>query len=307
MICCHVLPLMKRFRASAPLLVAAVGMIAGNAPAQPPVPAPPTIPLWSGPAPGAQGTADIDIPKLLIFAGKNQVTTGTGVVICPGGGYAHLSMEKEGTDIAKWLNARGVAGFVLQYRLGPKYHHPVELHDAQRALRYVRSHAADYGIAPNRIGIWGFSAGGHLASSTGTHFDSGDPNAADPIDRAGSRPDFMILSYPVITLVGPKTHQGSKKNLLGDNPDPDLARSLSSELQVTAQTPPTFLFTTNGDTTVPAENSIEFYLAMRKAGVPGELHVYQNGPHGVGLALNDPILSSWPQRLEAWLHLRGLL
>ena len=275
--------------------------------AQPPAQAPPTIPLWSGPAPGSQGNADPDVPKLLIFAAKNQVTTGTGVVICPGGGYAHLSMEKEGTDIAKWLNARGVAGFVLQYRLGPKYHHPVELHDAQRALRYVRSHAADYGIAADRIGIWGFSAGGHLASSTGTHFDAGDTNASDPIDRVGSRPDFMILSYPVITLVGPKTHQGSRKNLLGDSPDPDLARSLSSELQVTPQTPPTFLFTTNGDTTVPPENSIEFFLAMRKAGVPGELHVYQNGPHGVGLALNDPILSSWPQRLEAWLRLRKLI
>jgi acetyl esterase/lipase len=263
--------------------------------------------LWNGPAPGAQGTADIDVPKLLIFAPKNQITTGTGVVICPGGGYAHLSMDKEGTDIAKWLNGRGVAGFVLQYRLGPKYHHPVELHDAQRAIRYVRSHAAEYGIAPDRIGIWGFSAGGHLASTTATHFDSGDPGAADTIDRAGSRPDFMILAYPVITLVGPKTHLGSKKNLLGDNPDPELARSLSSELQVTAQTPPTFLFTTDGDKTVPPENSIEFFLAMRKAGVQGELHVYQNGPHGVGLALNDPVLSSWPQRLDAWLRVRGLL
>lgn len=275
--------------------------------AQTPAAAPPTIPLWEGPAPGALGTADIDIPKLLIFASKKLITTSTGVVICPGGGYAHLSMEKEGTDVAAWLNARGIAGFVLQYRLGPKYHHPVELHDAQRALRYVRSHASDYGISPDRIGIWGFSAGGHLASTTGTHFDSGDPNAPDPIDRAGSRPDFMILSYPVITLVGPKTHLGSKRNLLGDNPDPELARSLSSELQVTAQTPPTFLFTTDGDKTVPAENSIEFFLAMRKVGVPGELHLYQNGPHGVGLALNDPVLSSWPRRLEAWLRVRGLM
>jgi len=298
---------MNRYSRRAALLVCAAAISVTHSSAQAPAPAPPTIPLWNGPAPGALGTADIDIPKLLIFAGKNQSTTGTAVVICPGGGYAHLSMEKEGTDIAKWLNARGVAGFVLQYRLGPKYHHPVELHDAQRALRYVRSHAAEYGVAADRIGIWGFSAGGHLASSTGTHFDAGDPSAADPIDRVGSRPDFMILSYPVITLVGPKTHLGSKKNLLGDNPDPDLARSLSSELQVTAQTPPTFLFTTNGDTTVPAENSIEFFLAMRKAGVPGELHLYQNGPHGVGLALNDPILSSWPQRLEAWLRVRKLI
>lgn len=272
-----------------------------------PVAPPPTIPLWNGPAPGALGDADGDIPKLLIFAPKNHVTTHTGIVICPGGAYAHLAMEKEGTDVAKWLNARGVAGFVLQYRLGPKYHHPVELHDAQRAIRYVRTHSADYGIAPDRIGIWGFSAGGHLASTTGTHFDSGDSSAADPIDRAGSRPDFMVLAYPVITMVGPKTHLGSKKNLLGDNPPVDLAQSLSSELQVTSKTPPAFLFTTDGDTGVPAENSIEFFLAMRKAGVQGELHVYQNGPHGVGLALNDPILSTWPQRLEAWLRVRGLL
>jgi acetyl esterase/lipase len=266
----------------------------------------PTL-LWAGQPPGAQGTADADIPKLYVYAPKNQITTNTGVIVCPGGGYAHLAMEKEGTDVARWLNARGVAAFVLQYRLGPKYHNPVELHDAQRAIRYVRSHAADYHIAPDRLGIWGFSAGGHLASSTGTHSDAGDAQAPDPIDRVSSRPDFMILAYPVITLVGPKTHQGSKKNLLGDNPDPELARSLSSELQVTPQTPPTFLFTTNGDTTVPAENSIDFFLAMRKAGVPGELHLYQNGPHGVGLALNDPILSSWPRRLEAWLRVRGLL
>ena len=275
--------------------------------AQAPVPAPPTIPLWQGAAPGALGTADADIPQLLIFAPAKQITTETGIIVCPGGGYGGLSMDKEGTAVAQWLNARGVAAFVLKYRLGPKYHHPVELHDAQRAIRYVRSHAAEYHIAPDRIGIWGFSAGGHLASTTGTHFDAGDPNAADPIDRAGCRPDFMILAYPVISLVDPWTHQGSKRNLLGQDADPELARGLSSDLQVTKETPPAFLFTTNGDTGVPAENSINFYLAMRKAEVPGELHVYQNGPHGVGLALNDPVLSSWPRRLEAWLRVRGLL
>ena len=275
--------------------------------AQAPVPAPPTIPLWQGAAPGALGTADADIPQLLIFAPTKQITTATGIIVCPGGGYGGLSMDKEGTAVAQWLNARGVAAFVLKYRLGPKYHHPVELQDAQRAIRYVRSHAAEYHIAADCIGIWGFSAGGHLASTTGTHFDAGDPNAADPIDRAGCRPDFMILTYPVISLVDPWTHQGSKRNLLGQDADPELARSLSSDLQVTGETPPTFLFTTNGDTGVPAENSINFYLAMRRAGVPGELHVYQNGPHGVGLALNDPVLSSWPRRLEAWLRVRGLL
>jgi acetyl esterase/lipase len=275
--------------------------------AQTPAPLPPVVPLWKGAAPGALGTAEADIPGMLIFAPAKQMTTGTAVIICPGGGYGGLSMDKEGTAIAQWLNARGVAAFVLKYRLGPKYHHPVELHDAQRAIRCVRSSAARFHISPDRIGIWGFSAGGHLASTTGTHFDAGDPKAADPVDRVSCRPDFMILAYPVITLVEPWTHQGSKRNLLGENPDPELARSLSSELQVTKDTPPTFLFTTNGDTGVPAENSINFYLAMRKAGVPGELHVYQNGPHGVGLAFNDPVLSSWPQRLEAWLRVRGLL
>jgi acetyl esterase/lipase len=198
-----------------------------------------------------------------------------------------------------------VAAFVLLYRLGPRYHHPIELGDAQRALRLVRFHAADYGVDPGKIGIWGFSAGGHLASTTGTHFDAGEAGAADPIDRMGSRPDFMILSYPVISFITPYVHRGSMRNLLGENPDPKLAASLSNETQVTPQTPPTILFHTNGDTGVPPENSVLFYLALRKAGVPAEMHIYERGEHGVGLALVDPILSSWPGRLEAWMRLHG--
>jgi acetyl esterase/lipase len=215
-------------------------------------------------------------------------------------------MEKEGSDIARWLNSLGVTAFVLKYRLGPKYHHPIELSDAQRAIRIVRSRAADYRINADRVGIMGFSAGGHLASSAGTHFETVNGSATDPIDRASSRPDFMILAYPVISFLN-YTHQGSKNNLLGQNPDPKLVETMSSEMAVTAQTPPTFLFHTNADTGVPPENSVLFYMALRKAGVPAEMHIYERGPHGVGLAPTDEALSTWPQRLAAWLRGRGLL
>jgi acetyl esterase/lipase len=232
--------------------------------------------------------------------------TGTAVVVCPGGGYQNLAMEKEGFDIARWLNSLGVTAFVLQYRLGPKYHHPIELGDAQRAIRTVRARAADLRVSPDRVGIMGFSAGGHLASSAGTHFDSGKADAVDPIDRMGSRPDFLILGYPVISFVN-YTHQGSKLNLLGPNPDAKLVESMSSELAVTAQTPPAFLFHTTTDGSVPVENSVLFYMALRKAGVPAEMHIYERGPHGVGLAPTDEALSSWPQRLADWLRIRGLL
>jgi acetyl esterase/lipase len=216
-------------------------------------------------------------------------------------------MNHEGRQVANWLNALGVTAFVLKYRLGPKYHHPIELGDAQRAIRLVRSHAQELGIAPDRLGIMGFSAGGHLASTAGTHFDSGNSGASDPIDRVSSRPDFLILGYPVITMQGPYAHSGSVKNLLGDHPDPKLQEELSNELHVAPQTPPTFLFTTSEDKTVPAENSVDFYLALHKAGVPAELHVFEKGPHGVGLDLSDPALGEWPALLANWLRERGLV
>jgi acetyl esterase/lipase len=258
--------------------------------------------LWPNGAPGALGNEDADKPSLTIYLPQLNGER-SGVVVCPGGGYGGLAVDHEGRQIAEWLNARGVAAFVLRYRLGPRYHHPIELGDAQRALRFVRSHASDYGIASGKIGIWGFSAGGHLASTAGTHFDAGDANAADSLDRMSSRPDFMILAYPVISFTTPYTHRGSMRNLLGDNPDPKLAASLSNETQVTPQTPPAFLFHTNNDSGVPAENSVLFYLALRKAGVPAEMHIYERGEHGVGLALSDPVLSSWPGRLEAWMKI----
>ena len=262
--------------------------------------------LWPGGAPAALGTEDIDKPSLAPYLALVGRGTGTAVIVCPGGGYQGLSMDKEGDQIARWLNSLGVSAFVLKYRLGPKYHHPVELGDAQRAIRTVRSKAAEYRLLPGRIGIMGFSAGGHLASTAGTHFDAGDAAAADPIDRLSSRPDFLVLCYPVISF-GEFAHQGSRRNLLGENPDPKLVASLSNETQVTAQTPPTFLFHTTTDATVPVENSVMFYAALRKAGVPAELHIYERGPHGVGLAQTDEALSSWPARLADWLRVHGLL
>src|SRR5579859_244430 len=267
-------------------------------------PAPKVELLWPNGAPGALGNDESDRPNLTVYLPLvNGVQS--GVVVCPGGGYGMLAVDHEGKQVAEWLNARGVAAFVLRYRLGPRYHHPVELGDAQRALRLVRYRAAEYGIAVDRIGIWGFSAGGHLASTAGTHFDSGLAGASEAIDRTSSRPDFMVLCYPVISFITPYAHRGSMRNLLGDNPDPQLAASLSNETQVTPQTPPTFLFHTNSDSGVPAENSVLFYLALRKAGVPAEIHIYERGEHGVGLAPFDPILSSWPRRLEAWMKLHG--
>ena len=263
--------------------------------------------LWADGAPGAQGTQDEDKPTLAAYVVPQGRGTGTAVIVCPGGGYEHLSTDKEGDQIARWLNSIGVTAFVLKYRLGPKYRHPIELGDAQRAIRTVRSKAAEYRVLPDRVGIMGFSAGGHLASTAGTHFDAGNASAADPIDRLSSRPDFLVLVYAVISFNPPYVHRGSLRALLGEQPDPKLVENLSNELQVTAQTPPTFLFHTSGDTTVPAENSALFYLALRKAGVPAEMHIYERGPHGVGLAQTDEALSTWPGRLADWLRGRGLL
>jgi acetyl esterase/lipase len=267
---------------------------------------PQTILLWPDGAPGALGKEDIDKPSLIVFPTNGAEKVPTAVIICPGGSYGHLSMEKEGSDVAKWLNERGITAFVLKYRLGPKYHHPIEIGDAQRAIRYARLHAKDYGYDEKRIGIWGFSAGGHLASTAGTHFDSGKVDASDPIDRQSSRPDFMILAYPVITFTMPYLHQGSRDNLLGKDPDPALIELLSNEKHVTADTPPTFLFHTTDDKTVPVENSVYFYLALRKAGVRAEIHIYEKGSHGLGLAPGDPVVKSWVDRLADWLNVEGL-
>ena len=258
-------------------------------------------------APASVGNEPMDRPTLYIYLPKGSNPTRTGVIVAPGGGYQHLSMQKEGEDIALWLNAHGIAAFVLKYRLGPTYHHPVEIGDAQRAIRTVRAHAAEYGIEPNRLGMWGFSAGGHLTATAGTKFDGGHPGSSDPIERHSCRPEFLVLAYPVITLEDPEGHVGSRKYLLGEHPDPALVAELSAEQHVTKETPPSFLYATTDDNVVPVLNSVMFYTALVKAGVPAEMHLFQSGPHGTGLAQTFPDLKVWPDLLAAWMRARGYM
>ena len=270
-----------------------------------PVLAQPTnsFPLWPNGAPGALGTADKDIPTLTPYWPDPSKATGAAIVICPGGGYGGLARH-EGVDYARFLNEQGIAGFVLKYRLGSAgYRHPIMLEDAARALRTVRANAAEWHVDPHRIGIIGSSAGGHLASTLLTHFDAGQPDAPDPIDRQSSRPDLGILCYAVITM-GEYTHQGSKHNLLGNNPSPELVKNLSNELQVTKETPPCFIWHTWEDNVVPVENSLQFAEALRKAGVHFDLHIYEKGGHGMGLGSSqwDPAhRHPWTADLVYWL------
>ncbi len=275
-----------------------------NVTVAPVVGGPPPMPLWANGAPGALGTADEDTPTLAAYIPASNPTR-TAVIVAPGGGYQHLSMVKEGSDVAVWLSAHGVAAFVLKYRLGPKYHDPIERGDAKRAMRTVRANAAQYGVAADHIGIWGFSAGGHLTATAGTQFDAGNPAATDPIDQQSSRPDFMILAYPVITMEDPYVHKGSRQYLLGDSPTQAAMDGMSAELHVTAQTPPAFLFQTTDDRTVPVLNSVMMYSALVKAGVPVELHIFQHGAHGAGLAAANPQLSPWTDLLMKWMRERG--
>jgi len=265
------------------------------------------IPLWPEGAPGALGTADKDIPTLTPFLADPAKATGAAIVICPGGGYGALAGH-EGKDYALWLNEQGIAGFVLKYRLGSGgYRHPVMLQDAARAVRTVRARAAEWQIDPKRVGIMGSSAGGHLASTLVTHFDAGNPDATDPVEKQSSRPDLGILCYAVISM-GPNTHQGSKNNLLGNDPSPELVKLLSNELQVTPQTPPCFVWHTWEDGAVKVENSLDFAAALRRSGVPFDLHVYQKGGHGMGLGTreNDPAKRHpWVADCAFWLKQQG--
>ena len=266
------------------------------------------IPLWPDGAPGALGSSSNDIPTLTAYLPDPTNATGTAMVICPGGGYAHLAPH-EGNDYALWLNQHGVTCFVLKYRLGSSgYHHPAMLNDAARAVRWVRAHADDYKIDPMRVGIMGSSAGGHLASTLVTHFDAGDTNATDAIERQSSRPDLGILCYAVISL-GEFAHKGSEQNLLGKNPSPELVQLLSNELQVTTNTPPCFIWTTFEDKTVPMENSLLFAGALRKNRVPFDLHVYQKGGHGMGLKDKPPFANPHPWAGDClfWLKAQGFV
>ena len=267
----------------------------------------PSITLWANGAPGALGADSTDTPILTPYLPPAGTANGTGVVIFPGGGYQHLSMQKEGSDIANWLAGAGVTTFVVRYRLGPRYRHPTMLGDAQRAIRTVRARAAEWNVDPRRLGVIGFSAGGHLASTTGTHFDAGNPASADPIERANARPDFMLLIYPVITMRDSITHGGSRRNLIGADAAPELVRLLSNETQVSRETPPTFIVHSTDDKAVPVENALLFYQALKRNAVPAELHVFEHGGHGFGLAPSDPVLSAWTTICEAWMRRHGWL
>ncbi len=279
-------------------------------------PAPQTIPLWEGKAPFAVGDSTADKPELTIY--RPEKPNGTAVVICPGGGYGFLAMDHEGKQVAEFFTNLGVTAFVLKYRIvakdrpGPLGQAP--LWDAQRAIRLVRAKAKDYGVDPKKIGVMGFSAGGHLASTAATHYDLGNKDRdADRIDRTSCRPDFVILAYPVITMDDTVTHKGSKNNLLGAKPDEKQIELFSNEKHVTKDTPPVFIFHTSADTAVVPENAVRFYRACKKAGVPVELHIYEKGKHGVGLG-RDPkwtggekSVATWPDRLTDWMKARELL
>ena len=266
-----------------------------------------SFPLWPEGAPGALGKEDKDIPTLTVYLPDPAKATGAAMVICPGGGYGHLA-PSEGEAYARFLNESGIAGFVLKYRLAPGgYHHPAMLQDATRAMRLVRARAGEWQVDPKRVGIMGSSAGGHLVSTLLTQYDTGKPDAADPIERQSSRPHLGILCYAVISF-GEFGHGGSRHNLLGKDPSPELVQLLSNELQVTQDTPPCFIWHTYEDKAVPVENSLQFAEALRKAKVPFDLHIYQKGQHGLGLGTRDwnpDKRHPWTRDCTYWLQAQG--
>ena len=278
------------------------------------------LPLWEDKIPNFQRTDEKEVrdttdivrisyvqnPSLEVYLPAKKNATGQAVVICPGGGYWILAYDWEGSDIAKWLNSRGIAAVVLKYRLPVSksniIRHQSPLLDAKRAMRQVRYHAGEWNIKPDKIGIMGFSAGGHLASTLGTHFDLGSADKNDPVESQSSRPDFMILVYPVITFTQPFMHKGSKDALLGESPDTELIANFSNELQVKENTPPTFIIHAGDDKGVPVENSLVFYQALKDKGVPAEMHIYPEGGHGFSLAIGRYYLESWTERCIDWLQ-----
>lgn len=267
----------------------------------------PKLPLWPQGAPGAKGDTPKDQPWVDVWLAPKDKANGAAFVVAPGGGYGGLAADHEGVQVAKFMNSLGVSAFVLHYRLGSAgYHYPIELMDVQRAIRLVRSKAGEYAIDPQRIGIVGFSAGGHLTSMAATLFDEKPAGMTnDAVDQLSARPDVACPTYPVISMIDDFGHKGSRKNLLGPNDNDELARQVSTHLRVTDKTPPIFIFQTDDDTVVPAENAVNFYLACRQHKVPAEMHIYKPGPHGVGLMQGDPVLGTWPQHLAAWLRNQG--
>jgi acetyl esterase/lipase len=250
--------------------------------------------------------SNVQVPTLTPYLAPADGRPGTAVIICPGGGYTRLAADHEGRAVAEWLNSLGVSAFVLKYRL-KEYGHPAPLCDVLRAVRLLRSEAARWSIAPDRIGVLGFSAGGHLAASAGALFDEADGRTGAALDAVSARPDFMVLVYPVIRLIGPAAHTGSGKSLLGANATPEMLERYSLDTRVTKDTPPAFLVHGGTDTAVPPENSVLFYLALRRAGVPAEMHLYREGAHGIGLRPGNGPMSDWPNRCAEWLAAKGLL
>lgn len=273
--------------------------------------------VWPNGAPSSNGMTlpeetfegkrvrNVSEAEMYVYLPKVGVNTGAAVVICPGGGYMIEAMDHEGYDLAEWLTTQGVAGIVLKYRL-PYGHHGIPLEDVQRTMRIVRQKAAEWGINPSKIGIAGSSAGGHLASTAGTRFDNGKPEATDPIEKFGCRPDFMLLLYPVITFDEEYGHMGSRNNLIGANPKYDLVERYSNEKQVTAQTPPTFLILADDDGGVPSRNSVEFYLALKKYKIPAEMHIFRQGGHGFGMNKKNLPVDQWPNLFAQWMKAQGI-
>ncbi len=252
------------------------------------------------------GISNVQLPSLTCYPADPAKANGTAVIVCPGGAYAHLSFEREGRAPARWLNSIGVTAFVLKYRLA-EYGHPAPLRDALRAMRIVRSRAAEFGVRPDRIGMLGFSAGGHLAASAGTLYDAPEGRTGAAIDSTSGRPDFLLLIYPVITMQDPYTHARSRLSLIGPHPAQSVKDHLSAELQVTKATPPSFLVSTEEDATVPFQNSVLFFEALKRAGVAAELHVFEKGPHGFAMNTNLGATSEWPQRCASWMRLHALI
>jgi acetyl esterase/lipase len=259
-----------------------------------------TLNVYPGAAPGALGHGAADRPTIDVYLPAANPTH-SAVLVIPGGSYHNVVADREGAVPAQWLVQRGVAAFVLRYRVAP-YRYPAPIADAERAMRLVRSQAAEFGFAPDHLGAWGFSAGGHVASVLATLFDDGIPASPDPVEHASDRPDFVILAYPVISMKPGIGHAGSRENLLGLSPDPALVALLSTEDHVTPMSPPTFVFTTNDDDVVPSQNSMLYVAACQRAGVPVEFHMFEHGHHGVDLAEHLPALHLWTVLLESWMQ-----
>ena len=275
------------------------------------------IPLWPEGVPGAKAGGgeervedgrvyNVQVPAMLFYPAPASIANGTAVIVAPGGGYQRLAIGHEGTELARRLNALGISAFVLKYRL-VEFGHPAPLQDVLRAIRIVRSGAGEFGIRPDRIGLFGSSAGGHLAATAATLFAHADGRTGSAIDAIPARPDFVALLYPVITMNDPFAHAGSRRSLLGEHPDPSRLDLLSPDKQVTGDTPPVFIVHTAEDASVPVENSLLFYQALRRYRVPVEMHLFEKGPHGFGMRAGLGTTSDWPRRLEEWLRSRGLL